>query len=150
MIKILFICHGNICRSPMAEFIMKDIVKKNGTDHLFKVSSCATSREEIGNDMYPPAKRKLDEKGISYSKRRARQITEADFAENDYLICMDGNNIRNLNRIFSSDKAGRVKMLMSYCGEERDVKDPWYTGDFEEAYEDILNGCEALYEFIMK
>ncbi len=149
MIKILFICHGNICRSPMAEFIMKDIVKKHRTEGLFRIESCATSREEIGNDMYPPAKRKLDEKGVEYTKRRARQITEGDLQEYDHLICMDGNNMRNLRRMFG-DKADNVKLMMSYVGESRDVADPWYTGDFDATYNDLIRACAALYDEIME
>jgi len=149
MYKIMFICHGNICRSPMAEFVMKDIVKKNKTEDMFVIDSCATSREEIGNDMYPPAKRKLDEMGVSYTKRKARQITEADLKEYDYLICMDKNNMRNLTRMFGDD-AKKVVMMMKLVGEDRDVADPWYTGDFDATYNDVLRGCTALYEMIIK
>ncbi len=148
MIKVLFLCHGNICRSPMAEFVMKDIVKKKGMEGLFVIDSCATSREEIGNDMYPPAKRKLDEMGVAYTRRKAKQITEEYLRDYDHLICMDNNNMRNLRRMFG-DKAGKVRMLMSLVGEDRDVADPWYTGDFDATYRDVLMGCTALLEEII-
>ncbi len=148
MYKILYICHGNICRSPMAEFVMKDIVRKNGEEDMFEIASCATSREEIGNDMYPPAKRKLSEKGIAYSKCRARQIAKEDLNKYDYLICMDKNNMRNLTRMFGDD-AKKVRLMMNLVGEDRDVADPWYTGDFEATYDDVVRGCTALYEEIM-
>ena len=132
----------------MAEFVMKDIVRKNGEEDMFEIASCATSREEIGNDMYPPAKRKLSEKGIAYSKRKARQITKEDLNKYDYLICMDKNNMRNLTRMFGDD-AKKVRLMMNLVGEDRDVADPWYTGDFEATYDDVVRGCTALYEEIM-
>ena len=150
MVRVMFICHGNICRSPMAEFVMKDIVRRNGMEGMFEIDSCATSREEIGNDMYPPAKRKLTEKGVSFARRKARQITAEDIEAYDYLICMDKNNMRNLKRMFG-DKAEKVRMLMQLVGEERDVADPWYTGDFEATYDDVVRGCTALFkEIVMK
>ncbi|MBR6802072.1 MAG: low molecular weight phosphotyrosine protein phosphatase [Eubacteriaceae bacterium] len=148
MISVMFVCHGNICRSPMAEFVMKDIVRKNGMEGMFVIDSCATSREEIGNDMYPPAKRMLTEKGVRFGKRKARQITEEDLAKYDHLICMDRNNMRNLTRMFGN-KADKVRLMMNIVGEERDVADPWYTGDFEATYDDVLRGCSALFEEIV-
>ncbi len=147
MYKIMFICHGNICRSPMAEFVMKDIVRKNGMEDMFVIDSCATSREEIGNDMYPPAKRKLTEMGVDYTRRKARQVVREEL-EWDHVICMDRNNMRNLTRMFGED-AKKVRLMMSLVGEERDVADPWYTGDFDATYDDVLRGCTALFEEIM-
>ena len=144
MIKILFICHGNICRSPMAEFIMKDMVKKAGLGGEFHIESAATSTEEIGNDIYPPAKRKLTEKGIPFSRRGARQMTRQDYAEYDYLVGMDSANIRNMRRIAGGDDEGKISLLLDHSGSGRDVADPWYTGDFEATYSDILEGCEAF------
>lgn len=120
MIKILFICHGNVCRSVSAEYIMKDLAKKNGVE--LYVSSAATSREEIGNDIYSPAKRKLKEKGVPFSRHYARQATMSDYLSYDYLICMDENNMRNLNRMFNNDPDHKIYKLLS-----RDVSDPWYT-----------------------
>ena len=130
MKKVLFICCGNICRSVSAEYIMKDLAKKNGVD--LYVSSAATSREEIGNDIYPPAKRKLKEKGIPFSRHYARQATMSDYLSYDYLICMDENNMRNLNRMFNNDPDHKIYKLLS-----RDVSDPWYSNDFETAYNDM-------------
>ena len=145
MKKVLFICHGNVCRSVSAEYIMKDLAKKNGVD--LYVSSAATSREEIGNDIYPPAKRKLKEKGVPFSRHYARQATMSDYLSYDYLICMDENNVRNLNRMFDNDPDHKIYKLLS-----RDVSDPWYSNDFETAYNDIYEGCKAcdVGEIIMK
>lgn len=134
MKKVLFICHGNICRSVSAQYIMEDLAKKNGVE--LYVSSAATSREEIGNDIYPPAKRKLKEKGIPFSRHYARQATMSDYLSYDYLICMDENNMRNLNRMFNNDPDHKIYKLLP-----RDVSDPWYTNDFETAYNDINEGC---------
>ena len=139
MIKVLSICHGNICRSVSAQYIMEDLAKKNGVD--LYVSSAATSREEIGNDIYPPAKRKLKEKGIPFSRHYARQATMSDYLSYDYLICMDENNMRNLNRMFNNDPDHKIYKLLS-----RDVSDPWYSNDFETAYNDINEGCKAWLE----
>lgn len=148
MIKVLFICHGNICRSPMAEFIMKDLVKKAGlSDHIY-IESAATSTEEIGNPVYPPAKRKLDSVGITCEGKTARQMRKDDYEKFDYLIGMDTANIRNMHRIIGDDKAGKISKLMSFAGKDKDVADPWYTRNFDITYDDILEGCIALLEHI--
>lgn len=144
MIKILFVCHGNICRSPMAEFVMKHMVKNAGLESEFYIESAATSTEEIGNDVYPPAKRKLTEKGIAFSPRGARQMTRRDYAEYDCLIGMDSANIRNMRRIAGGDPDGKISLLLDHTGSGRDVADPWYTGDFEATYRDVTAGCAAL------
>ena len=144
MIKILFICHGNICRSVMAEFVMKELCRQAGVDKLFEIDSAAVSREEIGNDIYPPAKRKLREKGIPFTFHAARQITREDYDYYDYIICADRSNLRWLERIIGDDTAHKVSLMMSWVGETRDVADPWYTGDFEAAYRDIDESCRAI------
>ena len=141
MIKILFICHGNICRSPMAEFMMKDLVEKRGLEKEFEISSAATSNEEIGNDMYPPAKRMLKEKGIDFSRRAARQLRFGDYDYYDRIICMDEYNLRNILKFFGGDPANKVSMLL-----DRPVADPWYTGDFETTYNDLSEGLCRLME----
>ena len=154
MIKVLFICHGNICRSPMAEFIFKDMLALRGMADKFYVASAATSTEEIwngiGNPVYPPAKSELARHGISCEGKRARQVTRADYAEYDYLIGMDGANIRNMLRIFGGDPEGKVAKLLSYAGSERDISDPWYTGDFGTTYDDVLEGCTAFLEYLQQ
>ena len=144
MIKILFVCHGNICRSPMAEFVMKDLVKKAGVAHLFEIASAAVSREELGNPVYPPARRKLAENGISCDGKTARQVTRADYAYYNRLICMDTSNLRNLNRIIGSDPEGKVSLLLEHAGSSRSVADPWYTGDFDTTWDDVMAGCIGL------
>jgi protein-tyrosine phosphatase len=148
MIKVLFICHGNICRSPMAEFIFKDIVKKAGKEDQFLIASCATSTEEIGNGVYPPAKRKLAEHGLSAQGKRAVQFKKSDYDKYDYILAMERRNIRNLGWLIGADPEGKIKRLLDYSDNPRDISDPWYSGDFELAYRDILEGCEALFEFI--
>ena len=152
MIKILFICHGNICRSPMAEFIMKELVRERGLEDSFEIRSCATSTEEIwngvGNPVYPPAKRELAKHGIDCAGKRAVQLTPEDYERYDYLICMDRNNMRNAARI--TGKSEKYRLLLEYAGESRDVADPWYTGDFARTYEDVLKGCTALLDSIAK
>ena len=152
MTKIMFVCHGNICRSPMAEFIMKDLVKKAGREREFVIASSATSTEEIwgdiGNPVYPPAKRELLRHGLSCEGKRAVQIKKSDYEKWDHILCMDSKNLRNLYRIFGGDPDGKVRKLMSLTGSDADVSDPWYTGDFEGVYNDILKGCQALMEEI--
>ena len=144
MTKILFVCHGNICRSPMAEFILKQLAAARGCADAVSVESCAVSREEIGSDMYPPAKQKLREKGVPFTPRRARQLTQADYDRADLILAMDQSNLRLLRRLIGGDPAGKVRLLGSYAGSRADISDPWYTGDFETAYQDILRGCIAL------
>ena len=144
MTKILFVCHGNICRSPMAEYVFAELARRAGREDEFAVASAATSREEIGNDMYPPAKACLRAHGIPFSRRRARQVTSADYDAYDLLIIMEEYNRRNLRRILPDDPMNKVRTLMSFTGSDRDVADPWYTDDFETAYDDILRGCTAL------
>jgi len=144
MHKILFVCHGNICRSPMAEFVMKDLVSKAGLDSEFYIESAATSTEEIGNGVYPPARRKLAEHGIGCAGKTARQITAADYRRFDLLIGMDSWNIRNMRNICGGDAEDKIKMLMDYTNRPGDVADPWYTGDFEATWRDVLEGCTQL------
>lgn len=152
MIKILFVCHGNICRSPMAEFIFKDLVRKCGREGEFEVASCATSREEIwngvGNPVYPPAREELAKHGIACAGKRAVQLTKADYNQYDLLIGMDENNIRNMMRILGADPEGKVHKLMDYTGRGGDVADPWYSDRFDIAYRDIEEGCKALLEHL--
>lgn len=150
MTKILFVCHGNICRSPMAEFVMKKLVKEAGLAREFEIASAATSREEIGNPVYPPARRKLAEHGMSCSGKYARQMTAADYDRYDYIPIMDRNNQRNIMRIIGSDPENKVRLLMEYAGSSRDVADPWYTGDFETTYRDVDEGCRALLDYILR
>ena len=144
MKKILFVCHGNICRSPMAELVMKDLVQKAGlTDHFY-IESAATSTEEIGNEVYPPAKRKLAEHGISCKGKTARQMTRSDYQRFDLLIGMDDWNIRNMTRIAGGDPEGKIHKLLDYTARKGDVADPWYTGDFDATWRDVTEGCREL------
>ena len=148
MVKILFVCHGNICRSPMAEFVMNDMVEKEGLSDRFEISSAATSTEEIwngvGNPVYPPARQIMKEHGISCEEKRARQMTGRDYAEYDLLIGMDQANIRNMIRIAGGDPDGKIRRLLDYTDTPRDVADPWYTRDFRTTWEDVNEGCRAL------
>lgn len=144
MIKILFVCHGNICRSPMAEFTMKNMAAKAGLSEQFEISSSATSTEEIGNPVYPPAKRKLAEHGIACDGHSARQLTNDDYDRYDLLIGMDGENLRSMYRICGGDYADKMHLLMEYTNCPGDVADPWYTRDFEATWRDIAAGCEGL------
>lgn len=163
MIKVLFVCHGNICRSPMAEFVMKDIAIRagysvKGIDSAdgacadFEIASAATSTEEIGNPIYPPAKRKLAEKGIGVqgnelgvSAKRSRRVTRDDYDYYDKIICMDYNNVRNLDRLIGGDSEGKVSLMLDYTDRAGgEVADPWYTGDFEATWRDVTEGCEGL------
>ena len=145
-VSILFVCHGNICRSPMAEFYMKDLVRKAGKEELFHIESAATSAEELGNPVYPPARRKLAEHGISCGGKTARRIASSDYDRFDLLIGMDRANLWNMERAFGGDGAHKIKALLSFAGEARDVTDPWYTGDFEATWKDVEKGCTALYD----
>lgn len=147
MTKILFICHGNICRSPMAEFIMKNLVKEKGLENEFFIRSAATSNEEIGNPVYPQAKRMLNAHSIDCSGKKATRLTKDDYVKYDLLVVMDENNLRNTIRIVGSDPEGKIHKLMDYCS-GGNVADPWYTGDFDEAYNDILAGCKAIIDTI--
>lgn len=146
MIKILFICHGNICRSPMAEFIMKDLVKRAGLQAKYEIASAATSAEEFGNPVYPPARRELAEHGISCKGKTARQVVWRDYNEWDYLIVMERYNLRNLRRILPDDPEGKVSLLMQHAGRDEDIEDPWYSGNFAKVYRQIEEGCRALLE----
>ena len=150
MTKILFICHGNICRSPMAEFVMKDLVKKTGLSPQFYIDSAATSREELGNDIHPGTRRVLEREGIPFSSRQARQITKSDYEAYDYIIAMDRANLRNLERLLGGDPEGKFFLFLEFAGEHRDIADPWYTGNFDETYRDIKQGCTALLEFLLQ
>lgn len=148
MIKILFICHGNICRSPMAEYVMKDLVQKAGLENCFEISSAATSTEEIGNPVYPPARRKLAQHGISCQGHAARQLKKEDYNHYDLLIGMDKANIRNMQRICAGDSCKKIRMLMDFSScPGQEVADPWYTGDFEATWQDVLAGCTGLLHF---
>ena len=143
MIKIMFVCHGNICRSPMAEFVLKDLVKKLGKEADFEIKSSATSREEIGNPVHPGTKKKLKEYGISTDGKYAVQFTRADYETCDYILLMDSWNVKNLNRIIGSDSLGKVQKLLDFAG-GGDIADPWYTGNFDDTYRDVLAGCKGL------
>ena len=144
MIKILFVCHGNICRSPMAEFLMKKLVCDKGLSDKFYIQSAATSTEEIGNGVHYGTRKVLDKYKIDYSKKRAVQVTKADYDKYDYIVGMDRYNLRNMNRIFGDDPKGKISLLLDHTEEFRDVADPWYTGDFSQTESDVLRGCSAL------
>lgn len=148
MTKILFVCHGNICRSPMAEFVMKDMVQNEGLEDVIYIESAATSTEELGNPVYPPARAIMAEHGISCKGKVARQMTRSDYDEFDYLIGMDHANIRNMTRICGGDPEGKIHLLLSYVGRDDDVADPWYTRDFQATWDDVNEGCKALLEEI--
>lgn len=149
MHKILFICHGNICRSTMAQFVFADMIKRRRVDHLFIVDSAATSREEIGNPPHHGTVRKCREKGVPVLTHYATQMTKQDYDHYDYLIGMDSWNIRNMMRILGQDPAGKVHKLLEFAGSDADIADPWYTGDFEATYQDVVRGCEALLNEIL-
>lgn len=148
MIKIMFVCHGNICRSTMAEFVMKDLVHKAGMDEQIFAASSACRRDEIGSDTHPGTKAKLRQMGIPFTKRRAVQFTQADYAEYDYIAAMDRENLRDIQRIVGEDTLHKVFLLLHFAGQEREVADPWYTGNFDRTYEDIWQGCQGLLEEI--
>ena len=144
MKRILFVCHGNICRSPMAEFVMKDLVMKAGREAEFYIESAATSTEEIGNPVYPPARRKLAEHGIGCAGKTARQMRSADYDRFDLIVGMDSWNLRNMHRICGGDPEGKIHLLMDFTPRPGDVADPWYTDDFEATWRDVLEGCTAI------
>lgn len=142
--NILFVCHGNICRSPMGEYIFRDIADKEGLGWFYKVDSAAVSREEIGNPVYPPARRVLARYDIPCGNHRARQMTIDDYASSDLLIGMDWNNLARMRRMTGGDPYGKCRLLLSFTGSKEEIDDPWYTGDFETTYRDIRRGCQAL------
>ena len=145
MIKILFVCHGNICRSPMAEFYMKDLCARAGLAERFEIASAATSAEELGNGVYPPVRRLLNERGIDCSGKTVRLLKPSDYEAFDLILGMDAYNLRNMRRLLGEDEAGKLRLLLDYAGRPGEsVADPWYTRDFETAYDDILKGCSAL------
>ena len=146
MIKVLFICHGNICRSPMAEFLLKDMIKKEGLADRFVIASAGTSREEIGNPVHQGTRKKLAQDHISAAGKYAVQLTKEDYTTYDYLLCMDQWNINNVKRIIGHDPKHKVHLLLEYAGVKRDIADPWYTGNFDVTYDDIVQGCEAFLE----
>lgn len=150
MIKILFVCHGNICRSPMAEFVMKKLVSDKQFSDNFEISSCATSTEAIGSPVYPPARKKLAEHGISANGKTARQMTKADYGYYDYILAMDRFNLRNMSRFVGDDADKKVSLLMDFSSRHGEVADPWYTGDFDKTWEDVLEGCSGLLQHIIE
>ena len=150
MTKILFICHGNICRSPMAEFVMKELVRRAGLEDDFLIESAATSREELGNDMHYGTRTKLREMGIPFTRRAARQITINDYDRYDYLVAMDDENLYYMNRCWGGDPKNKIRMLLSFAGKDRDIADPWYTGNFDQTYEDVFEGCTAFLASLQK
>ena len=145
MTKILFVCHGNICRSPMAEYVMKYLVSEKGLEKEYYIESAATTTEEIGNDIYPPAKRKLTEMKVPFSRHAARQMTRSDYSRYDYIIGMDDENLDDMRRICSGDPDKKISLLLDWTKRKgSNVADPWYTGNFDITYDDILEGCTAL------
>ena len=148
--KLLFVCHGNICRSTMAEFVMKDLVQKAGLADVFTIDSAACRRDEIGSDTHWGTKQKLREMGVPFTPRHARQITSADYAKYDWIIAMDGENMRDLQRLTHGDPAHKTALLLDFAGEHREVADPWYTGNFDATYDDVLKGCRALLSSLTK
>ena len=150
MTKILFVCYGNICRSPMAEFVMKDLVEKNGDSANFYIESAATSTEELGNGVHWGTRGILDRLNVDYSKKRARQITKADYQKFDYIVGMDAMNKRDMLRAFGGDPDGKISLLLDWTGDFKDVADPWYTHNFEITYADVAKGTQAIYKAIKK
>lgn len=144
MFRILFVCHGNICRSPMAEFVMKDLVEKRGLSGQFSIESAATSTEELGNPVHRGTRKILDRLGISCAEKRARQLKRTDYDNFDYLIGMDYANVRNMNRICGGDPEAKIYKLLDFTDEPRSISDPWYTGDFEATFHDVREGCNSL------
>ena len=148
-LKILFVCHGNICRSPMAEFIMKELLQKQGLEDVFEIASAATSSEELGNGVYPPVRRILEARGIDCSGKRARRLVPADYGRWDLFIGMDQANLRNMKRLFDNDPAGKVHLLHEFGGIPGEVADPWYTGEFRRTEEEICAGCASLLAWLL-
>jgi len=148
MTRVMFVCHGNICRSPMAEFLMKDFVKKQGEESAFFIRSSATSSEEIGNGVHRGTRAILDRLGISYAGKVATRLTKSDYDNYDYFIGMDSANKYNMLRIFGGDPQGKVSLMLDYTLTPRDVADPWYTGDFNQTYADIVSGIQGFYDFL--
>ena len=149
MIKILMVCHGNICRSPMAEFVFRDMAAKKGLDNLFQIASAATSSEELGNPVHHGTRQKLKEHGILTDGKRAMRLKQSDYRDYDYLIGMDKWNIKNMIRILDKDPEAKIHQLLDFTGQPGDIADPWYTGDFECTYRDVHAGCTGLLEYIM-
>lgn len=150
MIKVLFLCHGNICRSPMAEFVFRDMVIKRGLGDRFHIASAATSTEELGNPVHYGTVNKLKQYGITTAGKYAVQLKKKDYKEYDYLIGMEYRNIRNINRIIGSDPEHKVSRLLDFSDNPGDIADPWYTGNFDRTYDDIVEGCEGLLDFLLK
>lgn len=148
MVKILFVCHGNICRSPMAEFVMKDLVQKAGLAQDFQIDSAATSCEELGNPVYPPVRRLLNTHGIDCSAKTARQICRRDYDAYDMLVGMDSENFRNMHRMCGGDKVHKIHLLMDFTSRPGSVADPWYTGDFTTTWQDVQEGCQGLLAYV--
>ena len=148
MIKVLFICHGNICRSTMAQSVFTHLVKQRNLEFFFEIDSAATSREEIGNPIYPPAVCKLKGEGIPLSGHRAVQMTREDYDKYDLLLAADSANLRNMRRIAGGDPQGKIRRLLDYTSRPRDIADPWYTGNFDVTYDDIVEGCQALLDWL--
>ncbi|MBR4907968.1 MAG: low molecular weight phosphotyrosine protein phosphatase [Acidaminococcaceae bacterium] len=146
MIKILFVCHGNICRSPMAEFVMKDLVRKAGREEQFIIASKAARRDELGHDTHYGTKAKLRQMGVPFEKRKAALLSKSDYDAYDYLIAMDRENVSDMLRLFGGDPEKKIHMLLEFASLKREVADPWYTGNFDETYEDVLMGCKGLLE----
>ncbi|WP_461816038.1 low molecular weight protein-tyrosine-phosphatase [Faecalimonas sp.] len=150
MIKVLFICHGNICRSTMAEYVMKDLVEKSNLAEEFYIDSAATSREEIGNPVHHGTQQKLKEKGIFCGDHRARQVTKKEYEEYDYILGMDSWNMKNMMKIFGNDADNKIHKLLDFSSSPRDIADPWYTGNFEITYNDVSEGCQELLNYILE
>lgn len=150
MIKVLFVCHGNICRSTLAEFLMKELVRQAGKEEEILVESKACRTDEIGNDTHPGTKAVLQAHGIPFTRRQARQIQRADYDQFDYIIAMDGENMRDLRRLTNGDPQDKCQLLLTFAGEDREVADPWFTGNFEVTYQDVDKGCRALLQKLIE